>query len=487
MRCTKSFQLGEIDVHARCLPEQKVEVIQQLKAIGRTGMVGDGINDAPALAAADVGIAMGVAGTAIAMETADIALMTNDLRKLSIAVELARQARAKIQQNIVLSITTKIIVLVLSLVGYAYLWVAVIADVGTCLVVIFNSIFLLEMKRDGSLIGHKHHTNNCCSKNTNTSAHNEEGMACMNGERSHTIANEIDLEANYCFEKSCCESTQCGVRRRVGSREVVSCDKNCHEVAGGPPFEHDSCCRKTGESEKCTKIQPKCCQKKATKKQCSSKKHKNHSNHDHNHEKNCHQLKGTANTSFTHTASAECCDTTSLKDQTHYKHADFLIHDSSESALAFHDHDGCISNGKDESSGKTCCRSSIHESVDRHDHKENFNPSMTNWDSNAHNVSTTCGFISSGDEASSLGLINLQASCVRNNELSERSLHGRCRGSDDVEKRYGCSYIQMGEANGCGSHGNAGPVQANQLKDCCPPTISAQHTKGCENGGCCDH
>ena len=99
MRCTKSFQLGEIDVHARCLPEQKVEVIQQLKAIGRTGMVGDGINDAPALAAADVGIAMGVAGTAIAMETADIALMTNDLRKLSIAVELARQARAKIQQT----------------------------------------------------------------------------------------------------------------------------------------------------------------------------------------------------------------------------------------------------------------------------------------------------------------------------------------------------------------------------------------------------
>ncbi|MCO5582675.1 hypothetical protein L7F22_036574 [Adiantum nelumboides] len=72
-------KLGPIDVPAQLFPEDKVELLKQLKAPDLTGMVGDGINDAPALAAADVGIAMGVAGTAIAMEIADIALMTNDL------------------------------------------------------------------------------------------------------------------------------------------------------------------------------------------------------------------------------------------------------------------------------------------------------------------------------------------------------------------------------------------------------------------------
>ncbi|KAI5054415.1 hypothetical protein GOP47_0030689, partial [Adiantum capillus-veneris] len=141
-------KLGQIDVHAQLLPEGKVEVLQQLKAAGLTGMVGDGINDAPALAAADVGIAMGVAGTAIAMETADIALMTNDLRKLPVAVRLGQKARRKILQNIFLSITTKVLVIVLAAVGYASLWGAVLADVGTCLLVIFNSMLLLERKKD---------------------------------------------------------------------------------------------------------------------------------------------------------------------------------------------------------------------------------------------------------------------------------------------------------------------------------------------------
>eukprot|EP00250_Pteridium_aquilinum_P004661 c14868_g2_i2 orf=280-1257(+) len=147
---TVQRKLGQIDVHAQLFPEDKVELVKQLKTVGLTGMVGDGINDAPALVAADVGIAMGVAGSAIAMETADIALMTNDLRKLASAVKLARKARRKIQQNIFLSVVSKVLVVVLAAVGYASLWGAVLADVGTCLLVVFNSMFLLERNKDES-------------------------------------------------------------------------------------------------------------------------------------------------------------------------------------------------------------------------------------------------------------------------------------------------------------------------------------------------
>ncbi|MCO5591776.1 hypothetical protein L7F22_045768 [Adiantum nelumboides] len=143
-------KLDPIDVPTQLFPEDKVELLKQLKAAGLTGMVGDGINDAPALAVADVGIAMGVVGTAIAMETADIALMINDLLKLAVAVRLVQKTHRKILQNILLSVTTKVVVIVLAAVGYASLRGAVLADVGTCLLVIFNSMLLLERKKDES-------------------------------------------------------------------------------------------------------------------------------------------------------------------------------------------------------------------------------------------------------------------------------------------------------------------------------------------------
>lgn len=166
---TISSQVGEITTNSQLLPADKVEIIQELKQVaGMTAMVGDGINDAPALAASDIGIAMGVAGSAVAMETSDIALMSNDIRKIAGAVKLGRRSLNIIYINVAISLLTKAVVLGLSFTVYASLWVAVVADMGTCLLVTFNSMFLLRPeKRDRdwrSLSYHHDDTDNSCCK-----------------------------------------------------------------------------------------------------------------------------------------------------------------------------------------------------------------------------------------------------------------------------------------------------------------------------------
>jgi Cd2+/Zn2+-exporting ATPase len=138
-------QAGADEVRAQLLPEEKVRAIQDLvKRHGTAGMVGDGINDAPALAAATVGIAMGAAGTDAAVETADVALVRDDLRQLPVAVRLGRKTLRIIRVNIALSLATKAVFVTLAVLGYATLWMAVAADMGTSLAVIANGMRLLR-------------------------------------------------------------------------------------------------------------------------------------------------------------------------------------------------------------------------------------------------------------------------------------------------------------------------------------------------------
>ncbi|XP_047337655.1 putative inactive cadmium/zinc-transporting ATPase HMA3 [Impatiens glandulifera] len=218
---------GALDaIHAELLPQDKANIIKKLQTEAPTAMVGDGINDALALAEADIGISMGISGSALASETGQVILMSNDIRKIPEAVKLARKAYRKVIENVIISISTKGAILALAIAGHPLVWAAVLTDVGTCLLVIFNSMLLLrgghkpkhahkhKKSHCGSTASHGHNHNeqkrNCCSKpepaHSSLVGHNHEEKhnCCSKPEPTHSslvVDNHHHHEKNNCCSK----------------------------------------------------------------------------------------------------------------------------------------------------------------------------------------------------------------------------------------------------------------------------------------------
>ncbi|KDP46636.1 hypothetical protein JCGZ_04570 [Jatropha curcas] len=206
-------------VHAELLPEDKARIIEAFKKEGKTAMIGDGLNDAPALATADIGISMGISGSALATETAHVILMSNDIRKVPKAIQLAKKAHKTVIQNVILSISTKSAILALAFAGHPLIWAAVLADVGTCLLVILNSMLLLRET-------HKKHRGKCCNSK---SAEKIKKCDSHHSSHHHKQCCEQNVERACTTHKSqrgkCCKSTSAEKIKKCDSNIKRCCDK----------------------------------------------------------------------------------------------------------------------------------------------------------------------------------------------------------------------------------------------------------------------
>lgn len=264
-------------VHAELLPEDKARIIKDFQHESATAMIGDGLNDAAALATADIGISMGISGSALAMETGNIILMSNDIRKIPQAVRLARKTKLKILENIFLSIITKTAIVVLAIMGHPLVWAAVLADAGTCLLVICNSMLLLAHEDNhgkgcfkSSIFAHKRRTahshKHCCSGTKTVKKHVHKRCSskkCSTQSHSKAVSSVscgINKRTSLAKDQGCCkldDHQARGVQHNVAIPESKS---HCHQHCCSANQAETKCIPHfNSPKHQCESVSPKSC------------------------------------------------------------------------------------------------------------------------------------------------------------------------------------------------------------------------------------
>ncbi|KAL8152532.1 hypothetical protein V2J09_010292 [Rumex salicifolius] len=271
------------EVHAELLPEDKARILEEFKKSGPTVMVGDGVNDAPALATADVGISMGVSGSALATETGHVILMSNDIKKIPKVIRLAKRTQKKVIQNIVFSISTKAVVLAVAFAGHPIVWVAVLVDVLACLVVIFNSMTLLRgshkhgagksndamhhnhahgkkstcgISSDSSLV-HDHHAGSCQTSGAHKPSCSSNNVATRRFKAPK--APSMEEQATFCSSRKCnvdplVHHHQHNVKQLPCLDDTCSIkDVECSSLGCDIRGDIDGCCQSVLVSKACPK------------------------------------------------------------------------------------------------------------------------------------------------------------------------------------------------------------------------------------------
>ncbi|KAL0315973.1 UNVERIFIED_CONTAM: Cadmium/zinc-transporting ATPase HMA2 [Sesamum radiatum] len=271
-------------VHAELLPEDKASIIKELQKEGRTTMIGDGLNDAPALATADIGISMGVSGSALATESGDIVLMSNDIRRIPKALRIAKKVRRKIIENVIVSISTKAAILVLAVAGHPLVWAAVLADVGTCLLVILNSMLLLK--------GTSGRGKSCCRSTAHSHIHKQKS-ACSSAESPNKCKLQSCSSKN-CVSKSCSSDSSsgpCGDEKHSSSAKEHRHNAHSHSHNEITDKDHQ-CCHKVHQDLESQQAHVHGCSENAS---CSENndceksvlRHETEQCEDHNHSTSC--------------------------------------------------------------------------------------------------------------------------------------------------------------------------------------------------------
>ncbi|KAL9250508.1 Cadmium/zinc-transporting ATPase HMA2-like protein [Drosera capensis] len=263
-------QLGDAldEIHAGLLPEQKAAIIQGYKnKVGPTAMIGDGVNDAPALATADVGISMGISGSALAKETGHVVLMSTDIRNIPKAICLAKRCIRKVIENVIISMATKVAVLALAFAGHPLVWLAVLADVGTCLAVTFNSMLLLRGTTEhahkchpSSHAGHTHEHKKCCSG----SGHSTKATSKQCCSKKTALEACVSKGSDHCQSQPN-DSSTCGSKGGIHGHS-----KPCCPASSLSSEASKECCSKTEAVKACDNTASKLEQCSSNKKCCSA-------------------------------------------------------------------------------------------------------------------------------------------------------------------------------------------------------------------------